>query len=95
MSIPNEFDPMRIFQMGVDYGQLLMELERDSEDVCDAFQGVIIDEKYSMPSNPAPRRMPHSDKWRKAKLESFYTAMEMIGKFKEKENDKMPVLPFH
>lgn len=70
---------MQVFRYGVDYGQLLMELERDDEDTADAFQGVIIDEKYSMPSQSAPRRMPHSDEWRKAKSESLYKALEIIG----------------
>lgn len=45
-----EVDLMELFKMGVDYGQLLMEQERDSEDFVDAFQGFLIDEKYSMPS---------------------------------------------
>lgn len=75
---------MQIFKLGVDYGQLLMELERDGEDVADAFQGVIIDEKYSMPSQPAPRRLPHSDEWRKAKSDSLYKALEIIGQEKER-----------
>ena len=51
-------DLMQIFKWGVDYGLLLAEQERDSEDLADAFQGVVVDEKYSMPSCPARRRMP-------------------------------------
>ena len=74
---------MELFKMGVDYGQLLSEQERDSEDVTDAFQGVIIDEKYSMPANTPPRRLLHSDEWRKAKIESLFKALEIIGKAKE------------
>lgn len=74
---------MQVFRYGVDYGQLLMELERDDEDTADAFQGVIIDEKYSMPSQLAPRRLPHSDEWKKAKSESLYKALEIIGRHRE------------
>lgn len=60
-----------IFSWGVDYGQLTMEEEREQEEWADAFQGVIIDKKYSMPSQPAPRRLLHSEKWFNAKRESF------------------------
>lgn len=60
-----------IFSWGVDYGQLTMEEERASEEWADAFQGVIIDKKFSMPSMPTPRRQIHSDKWFNAKRESF------------------------
>lgn len=81
-----EIDLMQIFQWGVDYGQFLMEQERDSEDLTDAFQGVIIDNKFSMPSNPAPRRLPRSESWRKAKLESLYYALEVIG-FAKQSNE--------
>lgn len=67
---------IEIFKMGIDYGQLMMEEERDSEDFNDAFQGMIISNKYSMPSQVAPRRKPHSERWRNAKRES-------VNKFKE------------
>lgn len=60
-----------IFLWGVDYGQLTMEEEREQEEWADAFQGCIIDQKFSMPSMPAPRRQLHSDKWFNAKRESF------------------------
>ena len=60
-----------IFLWGVDYGQLTMEEEREQEEWADAFQGVIIDKKYSMPSQPAPRRQLHSEKWFNAKRESL------------------------
>lgn len=81
-----EVDLMELFKMGVDFGQFLMEQERDSEDFVDAFQGFLIDEKYSMPSQPIPRRTPHSDQWRSSKIESFYKAMSIIGMPKKTEN---------
>lgn len=74
---------LELFKMGVDYGLLLAEQERDNEDITDAFQGVIIDERYSMPANTPPRRLPRSDEWRNAKSESLYKALEIIGKAKE------------
>ncbi len=76
---------LEIFKLGVDYGQLLMEEERDSEDWADAFQGYIIDSIYSMPANIAPRRQPHSDEWRQARKDSLYKAMEIIGLKKQEE----------
>lgn len=66
------------FLCGVDYGQLLMEEERDSEGVADAFQGVIISAKYSMPSAEAPRRQSHSEAWRNAKKESVEKYIEIL-----------------
>lgn len=74
-----------LFKMGVDYGQLLMEQERDNEDWSDAFQGYIIDVKFSMPANIAPRRQPHSNEWRQAKLDSLYKAMNIIGLKRQSE----------
>jgi len=73
-----EIDIMEIFKMGIDYGQLMMEEERDREELFDAFQGYIIDQKYSMPSNPAPRRLPHSENWRNAKKKSLNDFMEIL-----------------
>lgn len=71
-------DLFEIFKMGVDYGQLLMEQERDGEDMFDAFQGFIADQKYCAPTAPAPRRLPHSDEWRMAKKRSFDRFMEIV-----------------
>lgn len=80
-------DLLEIFKLGVDYGQLLMEEERDSEDLADAFQGHIVDSIYSMPSQQAPRRQPHSDAWRKAKIESKNKALAIIGLQMTKERN--------
>lgn len=71
-------DLFSIFLMGVDYGQLLAEQERDSEDLADAFQGHIINQKYAMPSQVAPRRQPHSEAWREAKRKSFKDFQELL-----------------
>ena len=71
-----------IFKMGVDYGQLLMEEERDYEDIADGFQGMIISHKYQMPSAIAPRRQPHSEEWRQAKKKSLKKFQELLSKLK-------------
>lgn len=70
----------QVFSWGVDYGQLLAENERESEEWADAFQGFIIDIRYNMPSNPAPRRKLHSKKWQEAKMESFNNFIELVAK---------------
>lgn len=72
-----EIDIFEVFCFGVDYGQLLCEQERDSEDVADAFQGAVISQKYAMPSQIAPRRQPHSEQWRNAKKESYFKFIEL------------------
>jgi len=73
-----DVSPFDIFLWGVDHGQLLMEQERDSEDWADAFQGHIISQKYCMPSEIAPRRQPHSDKWRSAKAKGFENIIDLM-----------------
>ena len=76
-----KIDIFDIFCMGIGYGQLLMEEERDSEDFLDAFQGKIISDKYSTPSAIAPRRQPHSEKWRAAKRQSLNKVFQLIQEF--------------
>lgn len=83
----NEIDLFNIFCMGVDYGQLLMEEERDGEDAFDGFQGYIIDRKHNSPSQISPRREPHSEKWREAKKESVKKFFELYKLTKE-QNEK-------
>ena len=77
-----EVDLFDIFCMGVDYGQLLMEQERDNESWADAFNGFLVDQKCSMPAKELPRRQPHSDKWREAKRNSVRQFMDLIAKSK-------------
>lgn len=60
-----------VFCLGVDYGQLTMEREREQEELFDAFNGYVIARKTAMPSNPTPRRQPHSEKWRNAKKQGW------------------------
>ena len=63
--------PFDIFCWGVDYGQLLMEEERDNEDLFDAVNCYFVARKTAMPSNPTPRRQPHSNKWRETKRKGW------------------------
>ena len=78
-----EIDLFEIFCWGIDYGQLLSEEERDNEDLFDAFQGHIISNKYSMPSAPAPRRQPRSEKWREAKKKSYADFIDFLATVKQ------------
>ena len=78
-----EVDLFDIFCMGVDYGQLLMEEERDNEEWADAFNGFLVDQRCSMPSNELPRRKPHSDEWREAKRSSYKNFLDLVAKSKK------------
>ena len=64
-------DIFDIFAMGVDYGQLLMEQEREGEGVFDAFLGKSFDDKFAMPMSPTQTRQVHSKKWFAAKEKSL------------------------
>lgn len=69
----------KIFAQGVDYGQLLMEEERDDEDWFDAFNGYFVARKTAMPANPVQRRLPHSEKWRNSKKKSFEAFQDLLA----------------
>ncbi|MDD2192657.1 MAG: hypothetical protein PHO12_08995 [Bacteroidales bacterium] len=81
-------DIFDVFCMGVDYGQLLMEQERDNEEWADAFNGFLVDQRCSMPANELPRRQPHSEKWREAKLNSYKKFLELVAQSK-RENTQL------
>ncbi len=66
-----KIDIFDIFCMGIDYGQLLMEEERDGEEAVDAYGCFLTANKYLCPSGIAERRQPHSEKWRAAKKGSL------------------------
>jgi len=68
-----------VFLLGVDYGQLLMEQERDSEDLFDAVGCMAYSRKYNVPSTPAPRRQPHGKEWRKAKSDSIIKFIDIFN----------------
>ena len=57
----------------------MMEQERDNEDLYDAFQGMLCDRKYSMPSQIAARRQPHSVEWRQAKKDSCLKFLDFVA----------------
>lgn len=56
---------LKAFEYGVDYGLLLAEQERDSEDLLDAAICASYAKRTCVPSSIAPRRQPHSAVWRK------------------------------
>ncbi len=66
-----------VFALGVDYGQLLMEEERDNEDDFSGFLGSVHSSKYSTPMPQNKRRQPHSEEWRKAKRNSYKKFIKM------------------
>ncbi len=75
-------DLFDIFRMGVDYGQLLMEQEREGEGVFDAFMGKVFDDKFAMPMAQTQTRQVHSKEWFAAKTKSMRRFQELYMKLK-------------
>jgi hypothetical protein len=62
MTITKE-DVWNVFWWGVQYGQLLMEEERENEETFDAFLCAVGSRKYALPTTPVRRRQIHGEKW--------------------------------
>lgn len=78
----------KIFNYGVDYGQLLMEQERENEELADAFNCSLVSRKTAMPAMPIERRQAHSEDWKQAKKKSIIAFKELMMKiFEENHND--------
>lgn len=75
-----KIDLFDVFCMGVDYGQLLMEEERENEGIFDAFLGNAFDKKYSMPMAQTQTRQIHTEKWFEAKRKSKKRFTKLIKK---------------
>jgi hypothetical protein len=75
MNITNK-DVWKVFWWGVEYGQLLMEEERKSEEMFDAAVCYQSGLKYGVPSSPIQRRQLHSDKWFAAKRKGYKNFLE-------------------
>jgi hypothetical protein len=71
------------FISGADYGLVLSEEERMSEEMFDGFQCFLASKKYAMPSCPAERRQIHSKKWFDAKKESVDKFNDLLKEIQE------------
>ena len=71
---------LKVFSLGIDYGQLLMEEERQNEETFDAFMSHCFDKKYNAPCNPQERRQLHSEKWFAFKRKSFDEFLNLLAK---------------
>ena len=71
-------DLLKAFGYGIDYGLLLAEQERDSEDLFDAVGCYAHSRKMCLPSTPAPRRQPRSVEWRQAKYDSYHAFIKLL-----------------
>lgn len=76
----------KIFNYGVDYGQLIMEQERENEEWADAFNCCLVARKTAMPAMPIERRQSHSENWKNAKRKSIVDFKELLVKICEGEN---------
>jgi hypothetical protein len=70
MNITKE-DVWDVFWWGVKYGQLLMEEERENEELFDAFLCSAGSRKYALPTTLVRRREVHSEKWFNAMREGY------------------------
>ena len=77
-----EIDLFDIFSFGVDYGQLLMEEERQGEGLFDAFLGTAFSNKFAMPMAQIGTRQVHSENWFNAKRKSVKEFSELMIKLK-------------
>lgn len=84
-------DLLKAYEYGVDYGLLIAEQERDSEDLFDAVGCMVFSRKFNVPSIAARRRQPHSEAWRKAKADSMKSFIELF--VKEPEYGQIPTQP--
>lgn len=80
-----EIDIWEIFRMGVDYGQLIMEQERQGEGMFDAFMGTVFDKKFAMPMAQTQTRQVHSEKWFETKEKSLKKFEDLYKSLKGKD----------
>ena len=72
-------DLITAFECGIDYGLLLAEQERDSEDAFDSVCCLLYSRKHNVPSAPANRRKARSEAWRNAKGASLLRFIELCA----------------
>lgn len=65
----------------VSYWQLLMEEERESEELFDAFNWSVFAKKFYMPTYPVERRQLHSEKWFEVKRKEAKDFYELVKKY--------------
>jgi hypothetical protein len=82
----NPDDLWNAFLWGIDYGQLLMEEERESEELFDAAVCYTSGLKFCVPSVPVRRRQLHSEKWFAVKRCGYIKFMELYNKFYPKKD---------
>ena len=56
-------DLYNIYSWGIHEGQLLMEEERENEDLFDAAVCCVGSRKFGIPTSPVRRRQVHSEQW--------------------------------
>ena len=73
------------FNMGMAYGLLKAEEERESETAFDGAICYLTDEKFQSPSIPTKKRQPHQKKWFEKSHKEANRFWNGIFKFKEPE----------
>jgi len=72
-------DLMKVYSWGIDEGQLIMEKERENEELFDAATCLTGSRKYCIPTSPIRRRQLHSDKWFNAKKKAKTDFLDFIA----------------
>ena len=75
----------KCFYLGISYGELLMEEERENEEMFDACLCSASGRKYTVPSAPARRRQVHSEKWFAAKRKDYKEFQDLYHDFIQAE----------
>ena len=75
------------YECGIDYGLILAEQERDSEDVFDAAGCAAYSSKMCAPSVSAPRRRPRSAAWRESKRKSMERFLALLVETDGRDDD--------
>lgn len=73
------------FNMGMNYGLLKAEEERESEATFDGAICYLTDEKYQSPSITTKKRQPHNKEWFEKSRQEANRYWQGILKFKEPE----------
>lgn len=81
-------DLMTAYECGIDYGLMLAEQERDSEDAFDAAGCAVYSARMCVPSTPCRRRQPHSAAWREAKRAAMDRFLQLVVRIANSQREE-------
>lgn len=72
---------LECYSSWISYWQLIMEQEREQEELFDAFNWSFKSKKFAMPSYPIERRQLYSENWFNVKTKESKNIYTLIKKF--------------